>query len=490
MTKKVLAIDLGASSGRGIVAEFDGKTLTLEEIERFNNTPVALMGTTYWDVLRLFHHIKNCILKAKPYDVESLAIDTWGVDFALLDRDGVLQGNPVHYRDRRTNGMVDYALRTEIKRERLYEITGIEIMDINTLFQLEAMQLNHDSHIETSRELLFMPDLFNFLLSGEDRTEPSIASTSQLMDARTKQWSFEIIDDIQLEYPALPGIIPSGTVLGKLLPDIAHELGVKPIDIIIGCGHDTQCAVAAVPAETDDFLFVSCGTWSLLGTELDSPLINEKTLELNLSNETGFEGRTTLLKNIVGLWLIQESRRQWIREGQEFSFAELEELAKSAEPFKCFIEPSSDEFTSAGNIPERIREFCEFTGQSKPESIGESMRCIYESLAMKYREVKEEIEEVTGKKYDNLYMVGGGAKDETLAQAAANALGIKVTVGPVEATAYGNAAIQFIAKGDIEDLAQARKIIRASTKLKVFEPRDTDKWDEAYKRFKEVTADA
>ncbi len=490
MTKKVLAIDLGPSAGRGLVADFDGKKLTLEEIERFNNTPVQLMGTTYWDVLRLFHHIKNCLLKANPYDVDSVSIDTWGVDFALLDRDAVLQGNPVHYRDKRTTGMVDYTLRTEIERERLYEITGIEIMDINTLFQLEALQLNHDSHIEAARELLFMPDLFNYFLCGEDRTEPSIASTSQLLNARTKQWSWEIIDNIQLDSPALPGIVPSGTVLGKLLPDIAHELGIRRIDIIAGCGHDTQCAIAAVPTDEKDFLYVSCGTWSLLGTELENPLINEKTLAFNLSNETGFEGRTTLLKNIVGLWLIQESRRQWIREGQEYSFAELEELAKDAEPFKSFIDTDAPEFISAGNIPEHIREFCEFTGQPIPESIGEIMRCIYESLAFKYRQVKDEIEEVTGRKYDNLYMVGGGAKDATLAQAAADACGIKVTVGPVEATAYGNAAIQLIAKGDIKDLAEARQIIRNSTELTTFEPRNVDKWNEAYKRFLEVTADA
>ncbi|SDA10384.1 rhamnulokinase [Ruminococcus sp. YE71] len=489
MTKRVLAIDLGASTGRGLIAELDGGKISLEEIERFNNTPVSLMGTTYWDVLRLFHHIKNCLLKAKPYDIQSLSIDTWGVDFALLDRDGVLQGNPVHFRDKRTTGMVDYAIRTEIARERLYEITGIEIMEKNTLFQLEALQLNHDSHVEAAKELLFMPDLFNYFLSGEDRTEPSIASTSQMLDARTKQWSWEIIEDIQLDSPALPGIVPSGTVIGKLLPDIAHELGVERTDIIAGCGHDTQCAVAAVPAEEKDFLFLDCGTWCLLGTELDGPLINEKTLELNLSNETGFEGRTTLLKNIVGLWLIQESRRQWIREGQEYSFAELEELAKDAEPFRSFVDPSAPEFSAAGNIPEHIREFCEFTGQPLPESIGEVVRCIYESLAFKYREVIEEIQDVTGKKFKNLYMVGGGAKDETLAQAAADACGIRVVVGPVEATAYGNAAIQFIAKRDITDLDEARQIIRDSIEPKVFEPKNADAWNEAYKRFRKFTAE-
>lgn len=490
MAKKVLAIDFGDSSGRAIVAELENGKIKLEEIERFNNTPVTLMGTTYWDVLRLFHHVKNCLLKAKPYKVSSVAVDTWGVDFALLDRDGVLQGNPVHYRDKRTAGMVNYTTRTEIESERLYEITGIEIMERNSLFQLEALQLNHDSHIEAAAELLFMPDLFNYLLSGIDCTEPSIASTSQMLDACTKQWSWEIIDTIQLETPQLPGIVPSGTIIGRLLPDICGELGIEPMDIIAGCGHDTQCAVAAVPAAEKDFLYLSCGTWSLLGTELDEPLINNETMALNLSNETGFGGRTTLLKNIVGLWLIQESRRQWIREGSEFTFAALEHLASECEPLKCFIDPSAPEFTSAGNVPLRIREYCEFTGQYVPRTVGEIVRCIYDSLALKSRKVKEEIESVTGKKYETLYMVGGGAKDKALAQAVANACNIKVTVGPVEATAYGNAAIQFIAQEDIKDLDEARSIIRASEELAVFEPADTDRWDEAYKRFLDVTAEA
>lgn len=490
MSKKVLAIDFGASSGRGIIAEFDGKKITLEEILRFNNTPVVLNNTMYWDILRLYHHVKRCLLKAKSYGVQSVSIDTWGVDFALIDRDGVLLGNPVHYRDSRTVGMVDFTTKTEISRERLYELTGIEIMEINTLFQLEAMQLNHDSHLESASLLLFTPDFFTYLLSGEDRTEPSIAGTSQMMDPYTKQWSREILDAVELDSPSLPGIVPSGTIAGPVLPDICKELSMDPINVVIGCGHDTQCAVAAVPAREKDFLFLSSGTWSLLGTELDEPLINDRTRELNLSNETGFGGKTTLLKNIIGLWLIQESRRQWAKEGSEYSFAELEAMGHESPAFQCFFDPSSPEFTPAGNIPARIRDYCEFTGQTVPKTPGEIVRCIYESLALKYRQVKEEIEECTGKKYDKLYIVGGGVKDETLAKCAANATGCTVCCGPVEATAFGNGAIQFIANGDIPDLAAAREIIADSVDLKVFEPRFTENWDAAYKRFIEVTKDA
>lgn len=486
MPESVLAIDFGASSGRGIIAEKNGDTISLNEIHRFSNIPVDLMGTLYWDALSLFHNVKKCITAAKPYNIDSIAIDTWGVDFALIDSEGVLMGNPVHYRDHRTAGMVDYTTRAEIERERLYEITGIEIMDINSIFQLESLQLNHASKLENADRLLFMPDFFNYLLCGEKCTEPSIASTSQILDAHTKQWSDEIIKATELENPKLPEIKPSGTVIGKLLPYLCDDLEIEPVDVILGCGHDTQCAIAAVPAEEKDFLFLSSGTWSLLGTELDEPVINEQTQKFNLSNETGFGGKTTLLKNIIGLWLVQESRRNWINEGHEYSFAELEKLAYSAPAFRSFIDPAAPEFQPSCNMPQHIREYCEFTGQPVPQEVSEYMRCIYESLAFKYRSVKEEIEAVTGKTYDTIYMVGGGCKDKTLAQFTANACGCKVSCGPIEATAFGNAVIQFIAKGKIKDITEARAIIRNSVKPEIFEPQDTDTWNEAYERFKAV----
>lgn len=486
MSKKVLAIDFGASSGRGMVADFDGKKMTIEEILRFNNTPVIVKDTLYWDALRLFHHIKRCLIAAKKYDIESVSIDTWGVDFALLDRDGVMQGNPVHYRDKRTVGMVDFTTKAEIDAERLYEITGIEPLEINTLFQLEALLLNHGSHIEMASELLFMPDFFIYLLSGEDRTEPSIASTSQLMDVRTKQWSREILDAIELDKPQLPGIEPSGTIVGKITPDLAKEMGIKPIDVVRGCGHDTQCAIAAVPALEEDFLYISSGTWSLFGTELDEPLINEQTRAIGLSNEIGFGGKTTLLKNIAGLWLVQECRRQWAKDGNEFTYDELEKLGHESTAFRSFIDPASADFVGVGDIPNRIREFCEFTGQPIPESYGEILRCIYESLALKYRQVKEQIEECTGKKYDKIYVVGGGVKDDTLMKCVANACNCTVACGPIEATAYGNAAIQYIAAGDIPDLKTARQIISDSIDQKIYEPRFTENWDEAYKRYSKI----
>lgn len=488
MKKTVLAIDFGQAWGRGMIAETDGEKITLKEILRFNNTPVKVKGTLYWDVLRLFKHVKRCILVSKPYSPQSVSVDTWGLDFVLLDRNGVLLGNPVHFLDVRTSGMVDYLNISEMSCERLYEITGVQILEVNTIFQLEALMLNHDSHLEIAKEMLFMPDYFNYLLCGEDRTDPSIATTSQLVDARKKQWSQEILKAIGLEGLHPAGIAPSGTVLGKLLPEITEELEMEePIEVILGCGHDTQCAIAAVPAEeNEDFLYISSGSWCMLGTELDEPIINEQTARFNLSNETGFGGKTTLLKNIVGLWLMQNSYQTWKKEGHEYSYFELAEMAFAAKPFAALFDTQWEEFVGTDNVPARLRDYFEFTGQEIPKSYGGYVRSIHESLAMKFREAKEEFETVTGKTFKRIYLVGGGCRFKTLAQFTANACGCEVVSGPVEATSYGNAVIQFIAKGDMKNLAEARKIIRNSVELTVFEPQDTELWNAAYERYKEI----
>ena len=310
MSKKVLAVDCGASSGRGILAELDNGKITLTELHRFENIPVRVNGTLYWDIFRLFYDLKRCLSAAKCHSIQSVAVDTWGVDFAVISQDGKLVESPVHYRDERTAGMIE---KIGLTRERLYELTGIEIMEINTVFQLVSLISSH-SRPDCTDELLFMPDYFNFLLCGERKTEPSIASTSQMLDPYSKHWSEEIVSALGAEHPRLPEIAQSGIVLGQLRPDICNELDIHPVNVVTGCGHDTQCAIAAVPAEENQFLFISTGTWCLFGTELDGPLINSRTMEYNLSNETGFAGKTTLLKNIVGLWLIQQCRSQWKEE--------------------------------------------------------------------------------------------------------------------------------------------------------------------------------
>ena len=485
MTKKVLAIDFGASSGRAIVGIFDGERVALEEIHRFSNDPVILGGTMYWDVLRLFHEIKQSLIKAKPYDVESVAIDTWGVDFGLIDKDGRLIDNPVHYRDARTNGMLDEAFKL-IPKDDFYNATGNQFMEINTAFQLLSLVKSRPELLERADKMLMMPDLFSYFLTGEKKAERSIASTTQLFDQNTKDWSKETVKALGINEEILPEIIESGSVIGTLSKELCEELDIKPIKVIAVCGHDTQSALVAAPANNNDFAFLSSGTWSLLGTELDEPIINEKSLALNVTNEQGYAGKTSFLKNIIGLWLIQESRRQWIREGREYSFMELETLAKEAEPFKCFIDPDAPEFTPAGNIPKRIREYCEKSGQYIPQTVGEIMRCIYESLALKYKAAISELEECTGKKFETLYMIGGGTKDKFLSALTANSCGITVSSGPVEATAMGNVLIQLMAQGEVEDLFHAREIVRASEKISYFEPENTDEWEKAYEKYEKV----
>ena len=485
MTKKVLAIDFGASSGRAIVGIFDGERVALEEIHRFSNDPVILGGTMYWDVLRLFHEIKQSLIKAKPYDVESVAIDTWGVDFGLIDKDGRLIDNPVHYRDARTNGMLDEAFKL-IPKDNFYNATGNQFMEINTAFQLLSLVKNRPELLERADKMLMMPDLFSYFLTGEKKAERSIASTTQLFDQNTKDWSRETVKALGINEEILPEITESGSVIGTLSKELCEELDIKPIKVIAVCGHDTQSALVAAPANNNDFAFLSSGTWSLFGTELDEPIINEKSLALNVTNEQGYAGKTWFLKNIIGLWLIQESRRQWIREGMEYSFMELETLAKEAEPFKCFIDPDAPEFTPAGNIPKRIREYCEKSGQYVPQTVGEIMRCIYESLALKYKAAISELEECTGKKFETLYMIGGGTKDKFLSALTANSCGITVSSGPVEATAMGNVLIQLMAQGEVENLSRAREIVRASEKISYFEPENTDEWEKAYEKYEKV----
>lgn len=487
---RVLAIDFGASSGRAVIGELDNDKIKLTEIHRFSNDPVTVSGefgtTMHWDFLRLLHEIKQSLIKSKEYGkIESLAIDTWGVDFGLLDKDGRLLENPVHYRDGRTAGTAELSKRY-ISAEKLYEKTGIQIMEINTAFQLLSLCQNRPELLDRADKLMLMPDLFSYFLGGSKTAEMSIASTTQLFDAETKEWSDECINALGIKRSLLPEIVNSGTITGTLSKEICEELDIEPIKIVAVCGHDTQSALVAVPSSEKDFAFLSCGTWSLLGTELDRPVINDSSAALNVSNETCFGAKTSLLKNIIGLWLIQESRRQWMREGRQYSFAELEEAAKQSEPFKCFIDPDAPEFTPAGNIPKRICEYCEKTGQYVPQSTGEIMRCIYESLALKYRCAISELEECTGRHFSKLYMVGGGTKDRFLSELTANAVGIDVSAGPVEATSLGNIAVQLIAAGVIDDIAAARKIIANSEKLYSFSPKDSELWNSAFERYSKI----
>ncbi len=486
MTKRVLAFDFGASSGRAIIGCFDGDKITLEEVHRFSNDPVSVGGTVYWDVLRLFYEIKQGIIKAKiAGGFDSIGIDTWGVDFGLIDSEGKLMENPVHYRDARTAGLVDEAFKT-MPKEKLYGITGIQFMELNTLFQLISLKEYRPWMLERADKMLFMPDLFGYMLTGKMCAEYSIASTSQLIDLDKRTWSKEILDAFGIKESVFAPLVQPGTVLGELSKEICEECGVDPVPVISVCGHDTQSAITSVPCEDGDFAFLSSGTWSLFGTELDKPIVNETSMNINITNEGGFDGSTGFLKNIIGLWLIQESRRQWKREGKEYSYADLEKLALAAEPFKCFIDPDAPEFVPHGNIPERVREFCRKTGQYVPETVGEIMRCIYESLAMKYRLTFEKLRECTERDYPVIHVIGGGTKDGLLCQMTANSCDRTVKAGPIEATVMGNVAVQLMSDGSVKNIGQARKIVADSSELKTFEPKDTDKWAEAYEDFLKI----
>lgn len=487
MGKRILAFDFGASGGRAMLGSFDGERISLEEVHRFSNDPVMVGKTFYWDVLRLFFEIKNGIIKAKlKGGFDSIGINTWGVDFGLLGGDGQLIENPVNYRDKRTEGMVEYSEKF-IANTELYEKTGNQLMEINTAFQLLSLVKNRPCVLENSQTLLMMPDLLNYFLTGEKYTELSIASTTQLLNPKTRDWNFEVIEKLGIPQRIFTPVVKSGTVVGNLTQELSEELGVSRVPVIAVCGHDTQDAVMATPATGKDFIFLSCGTWSLFGTELSEPVISETTCRLNLTNEVGFNGTVNLLNNIIGLWLIQESRRQWAREGEEYTFSQLSQMACESLCLKCFVNPDYPDFTPAGNIPERIREYCKNTGQEVPERVGEVVRCIYESLAMKYRYTIELLSEATGKDYDTIHIVGGGIQDKLLCQTVADICRKKVVAGPVEATVLGNIAIQLIAHGELEDISHARKVIGKSEETTVYEPTgDSEEISKAYDRFLEI----
>lgn len=483
MSKNVLAFDFGASSGRAILGSFDGEKISLKEVHRFENDPVTINSTVYWDVLRLFYEIKTGIIKARDAGgFSSIGIDTWGVDFGLFDKAGKLTENPVHYRDARTVGMLDEAFKT-MPREELYNITGIQFMEINSLFQLLSLKKQRPETFERADKLLFMPDLFSYFLTGNMYSEYSIASTSQLLDAKKRNWSEELLDKFNIKKSLLCKIIPPGTVFGNLCDEICSDCGVESVPVIAVCGHDTQSAITSVPCPEGDFAFISSGTWSLFGTELKEPIINKTTMDINITNEGGYGNSTGFLKNIIGLWLIQESRRYWSRHGKSFTFAELEKAARSCEPFKCFIDPDAPEFSTYGNIPQRISDYCSKTGQFVPETPGEIIRCIYDSLAMKYKLTFEKLCKCTEKDYPVIHVIGGGTKDSFLCQLTANACSKPVIAGPVEATAMGNIAVQLLASGEFSNISEARKVISKSEDIKTYTPADCEKWNDAYETF-------
>ncbi len=486
---KFLAFDFGASSGRAMLAKFDGEKLVLEEKHRFSNDPVTVNGGMYWDVLRLFHEIKQGILKCAnsgDRDIDCIGIDTWGVDYGLLDKNGELLANPHHYRDTRTDGMYDKAFAI-VPKEEIFSDTGIAFNWFNTIYQLLSEKIGDTPALKNADTLLFMPDLFNYFLTGEKRCEYTIASTSQMLDAKSRNWAKDMLGKMGLPTDIFADMVYPGEWIGTLKEDLAKELGVGKIPIAAVASHDTGSAVVSVPVEKgEDYIYISSGTWSLMGVELAEPMVTGEAMSHNFTNEGGAGKTIRFLKNIMGLWLIQESRRQWDREGELLSFDELEKQAREAEPFASLIDPDYHEFQTPGNMPERIREYCRKTGQKVPETKGAVVRAIAESLAFKYRRTIEGMEEVTGKKYDVINIVGGGIKDKMLCSFTANATKRKVSAGPVEATSIGNVIMQGIALGAIKDIYEGRKIIKNSFPQDVYMPADSDKWDTAYEKWQKI----
>lgn len=484
---RMLAIDLGAESGRAILGALTDGKLALEEIHRFPNVPVSLPDGLHWDILRLWTEVKHALALAirqcgKPS--LSVGVDTWGVDFGLLDRCGALIGHPFHYRDKRTDGMLEQAFR-RMPRERIFELTGIQFMPLNTLYQLLAMVVADSPALARAAHLLTIPDLFNYWLTGIIACEFTNATTTQCHDPRRRDWATPLLDAMSIPRRLFPSIVMPGTRLGRLLPYVAKEVGA-PVTVIAPACHDTGSAVAAVPARDRDFAWISSGTWSVMGAELDAPVITPASLRHNFTNEGGVGGAFRFSKNIAGLWLVQECRRAWARAGNDLSYDELARLAALATPFCAVVDVDETGFSKPGDMPARIREYCSRTGQTAPETVGECVRCALEGIALKYRLVLERLEEMIGRRLEPIHIVGGGVQNRLLSQFAADATGRRVVAGPVEATAIGNIMVQTIALGHVGGLADARAIVAASFETSTFEPGDRAGWDQAYARLLEL----
>ena len=486
--QQFLAFDLGAESGRGVLGQFDGERLTLEELHRFANGGVRVLDSLHWDVLRLWNEMKVAlsICAPKSTNLAGIGIDTWGVDFALLGSDDVLLGFPHHYRDSRTDGMLEEAFR-RLPQATLFERSGCQFLQINTLYQLLSMVVYKSSLLDVAETFLMIPDLFNFWLTGQKACEFTDATTTQFYDPRRNSWSKEICTALSLPSQILPEVVQPGTQLGTLLPSVAAETGLPEIPVIAPACHDTGSAVAAVPAQKDNWAYISSGTWSLMGIEVPEPIITDQALALNFTNEGGVENTFRFLKNIMGLWLVQECRRTWAQAGDEMSYDQITQLAERAKPFTALIDPDDDTFLPPGDMPSRIVDYCNHTGQTAPSDAGEILRCALESLALKYRWVLEKLEVVRGSAMEVIHIVGGGAQNRTLCQFTADATRMPVLAGPVEATAIGNIAVQAIACGLIGSISEAREVVRRSFDLITYEPQSSTGWDEAYERFLKIT---
>lgn len=486
MKKVFLAVDLGAGSGRVMAAKTDFTKIYLEEVHRFDNPGTDLPGGSFWNPLGLYREILEGLRRAQDRYGErivSVGIDTWGCDHALLDANGELLGLPHQYRDPRSNGMAEI-MHERMPERTIYQQSGVRTLFYNSSLHLLAAAQAGSPALSQARTLLFMPDLLGYWLTGRAAVERTVASTSQLLDPRSGDWAHEVIAALGLPAGIFGEIIAPGTVLGPLRAEISRFTGVPAIPVIASASHDTASAVAGIPMTgEDDQLWLSSGTWSIMGLETRQPITSDEAFQLGFSNELGVAGTVRFLKNIAGLWLIQECKRQWALDGDDLDYAALAELAMEAEPFTAFIDPDDPVFASPGDMPAKISDFCARTGQAVPHKKGTILRVATESLALKYRVVYDRIRAMAGRDFSCLHAGGGGIQNELLSQATANALGIEVVAGPVEATSCGNLITQMIGTGHLPDLAGGRELIRRSFEFRTFKPTDTAAWESAFGRF-------
>jgi rhamnulokinase len=482
-----LAFDLGAESGRAMLGELRGDSLALRELHRFPNRMIEIDGSLHWDISGLFENVRQGLAAAcaaEGLNLRSVGVDTWGVDFGLLAPDGSLLELPHAYRDNRTEGAVGEVLE-RIPAKRLYELTGCQVLRINTIFQLYSMVRDRSPLLAKARDLLFIPDLFNYYLTGAKSTEFTFATTSGLYNPLSACWEDELFDALGIPRTFMQDIVSPGAVIGALDEGVAREAGLDRLPVVAPATHDTGSAVAAVPALEDGWAFISSGTWSLMGVEVRKPLISEQARKANFTNEGGVGGTFRFLKNIMGLWLLQQCIREWEKE-RPVDYETLTGLASSAVPFAALINPDHGSFLNPPDMPEALRQFCRDSGQPEPGSPGGVTRCILESLALRYRCVLDELAQVTAAPVHRLHVIGGGARNRLLCQFAADATGLPVTAGPVEATAMGNILVQAMALGRISDVSELRGIVRRSFEVAEYEPDQSAQWERAYERFREI----
>jgi rhamnulokinase len=487
LTVTLAAVDLGAQSGRVALGRFDGGQLAVEEVHRFPNIPVRTGETLHWDVLRLYADMLDG-LRAATHDatIDAVGVDSWAVDFGLVDRRGELLRNPVHYRDSRRAAEFQ-AVGERVPPRELYERTGVQLLPINTLFQLAAMAADADPGLDAAARMLLIPDLMHHWLCGSEVGERTNATTTQCLDIRTGAWAFDLLERLEIPARILPDLVPAGTVVGAIRGAVQAETGLSGAKVVATATHDTASAVAAIPLRGERAAYASVGTWSLVGVEAREPVVTDESFRANLTNEGGVDGTVRVLRNVTGLWLLHECARVWSLAGRTYSIDDLVVLAQRAEPLRSFVEPNDPSFTEPGDMPARIVAYCARTGQPEPPDDGAIVRCVLESLALKHAECIDELAALTGREIDEIHVVGGGAKNEALCSWTANAAGRAVLAGPAEATLVGNLLVQAIALGEVSSLEEGRELVRRSFAPSVHEPTDAPAWAEARERFSTLT---